>query len=457
MNGVTARAALAGCAALALLSVGACDAGGGSPDAGGAANVPVTGPTVSPVPMQSVRVSVPAAMRTAPFDTARTVQLPSGWRMSVWARVPGARLEAWTPDGRLLVSRPGSGDVVSLSPRGSGTPAQQTLVAGLRQPHGLAFNGNTLYVAESHQVDAYTYAAGRLSGRHVIIAGLPDSKSPQLHGQYAHALKTVVVGKDGSVYVSVGSTGNISAEDRTASPPRAVVLRWSPTTKKTSVFARGVRNGTALGFDPTGGLWTAMNNRDQLPYPFHRDYDSDAAGSDDYGKIIQAYVNDHPLEPVAKLTAGRDLGWPYCDPDPSVQAGTKGSALAFAARPFVDDPDTNPTGAKLNCAALPRIEQGLPAHSAPLGLTFTSLPGPLGTGAMVASHGSWNRTPPQPPSVTFFPWRNGQLGNATPLVTGFQDGDGSRWGRAVDIVVGPDHALYLSDDQAGAVYRITTG
>ena len=134
-----------------------------------------------------------------------------------------------------------------------------------------------------------------------------------------------------------------------------------------------------------------------------------------------------------------------------------GSALSYSGRPFVDDPDTNPTGTKLNCSTLPHIEQGLPAHSAPLGLSFVTLPAPYGAGAIVTSHGSWNRTPPRPPSVTFLPWRDGTLGAAQPLITGFQNDDGTRWGRTVDTVLGPDGALYLSDDSAGAVYRITTG
>ena len=330
-----------------------------------------------------------------------------------------------------------------------------TLVQGLRQPHGLAFDGTTLYVAESNQVDRYTYRDGAVSDRHVIVSGLPDSKSPQLHGAYAHALKSVLVGPDHSVYISVGSSANISTDDRDADPARAVILRWSPTTGRATVFAKGVRNGTGLALDPQGSVWTSVNNRDRMPYPFHPDYDGD--GKDDYGTVFQSYVNDHPLEPIARLTAGRDLGWPYCDPDPSVRAGVASSPLSYSARPFVNDPDTNPTGSKLNCAKLPRIEQGLPAHSAPLGMSFATLPAPFGNGAIVTSHGSWNRTPPRPPSVTFLPWRNGELGAPQPLVTGFQNDDGSRWGRTVDTVVGPDRALYVSDDAAGAVYCITPG
>jgi glucose/arabinose dehydrogenase len=98
------------------------------------------------------------------------------------------------------------------------------------------------------------------------------------------------------------------------------------------------------------------------------------------------------------------------------------------------------------------------AHSAPLGLSFATTPGlagGYGPGALVGVHGSWNRTPPRPPEVSFFAWRDGTLGPQQTLLTGFQGKDGSRWGRPVMAVQGPDHALYVSDDLAGAVYRVT--
>ena len=80
---------------------------------------------------------------------------------------------------------------------------------GLDQPHGLAFSGSTLYVAESDQIDAYDYADGAASNRRTVAAGLPDARSPDLRGAYAHALKSVAVGPDGALYFSIGSTGNI--------------------------------------------------------------------------------------------------------------------------------------------------------------------------------------------------------------------------------------------------------
>lgn len=418
------------------------------PSAPAGADVPRLGTTA---------VRVPAGTGSAPFDQARQVQAPPGWTVSVWARVPTARLLAWTPDGRLLVSRPKSGDVIELSPgQGDAAPSQRTLVSGLNQPHGLAFDDTTLYVAESDQIDAYTYRAGTVSGRKVVVDGLPDAKSSDLRGAYAHALKTVVVGRNGELYISVGSTGNISAADRDTSPERAAILRAPKGGGQPTTFARGVRNGTALGLDPDGGLWTAVNHRDNLQYPHKNDYDGD--GSADNGDVMQGYVNDHPLEPLAKLTEGRDLGWPYCNPDPDLKPGEKNSPLSFTNRPFVNDDELNPDGSKLDCAALAPAEQGMGAHSAPLGLSFaTDLPGGYGTGALVGIHGSWNRKPPRPPEVSYFAWRDGTLGPQQTLLTGFQLEDGSRWGRPVMAVQGPDKAIYVSDDAAGAIYRLAPG
>jgi len=170
--------------------------------------------------------------------------------------------------------------------------------------------------------------------------------------------------------------------------------------------------------------------------------------------VLQPYVNDHPLEPVARLTAGRDLGWPYCNPDPDVEPGAADTAFDYSDRGFVRDRETNADGSRLDCAALPPVEQGLPAHSAPLGLAFARLADPYGTGALVGVHGSWNRTPPRAPEVAFLPWRDGGLQDARTLLGGFQSTDGSRWGRPVAAVAGPDGAVYVTDDEAGAVYRM---
>jgi glucose/arabinose dehydrogenase len=381
--------------------------------------------------LAEVTVEVPDGLGEAPFDTRRQALVPQGWTMSVWARVPNARLAAWTPDDALLISVPDSGEVVKLAPNGD-TAESTVLLEGLEQPHGLAFEGDTLYVAQSNQVDAYTYRDGAAVDPRVVAPGLPDAKSPDLRGRYSHALKTVVVGPDGAVYFSIGSTGNISAEDREATPPRATVMRVPPGGGPAEPFATGVRNGTGLAIAPDGALWTANNGRDNIARP-----------SD--GQVDPEFVSDNPPEQLAKLTAGRELGWPYCNPEGGP-----------ANMPMVNDVQTNPDGALLDCASLPPIEQSFAAHSAPLGLAFTdgTLPAPYTSGALVGVHGSWNASPPRAPEVSFYPWQDGGLGNQQTLVGGFQDDDGSRWGRPVAAVAGPDGAVYITDDDAGAVYRL---
>jgi glucose/arabinose dehydrogenase len=405
----------------------------------------------TPAALVSVPLKVPAGLDATPFDEPRQVLLPKGWTMSVFARIPAARLEAWAPDGALLVSVPADGTVVRLSADGK---RQSVLLKDLSQPHGLTFAGSTLYVAQSDRVDAYSYAAGEARDPKPVVTGLPDAKSPELGGKYAHALKSVAVGPDGSVYVSVGSTGNVSPDDLNATPPRASILRVPPGGGKPQPFAVGVRNGTGLAIAPDGAVWTAVNNRDNIAYPFDRPY-GDASGSSK-GKVIPEYVRDHPVEPLAKLTPGRNLGWPYCDPDADTRPGVRGSSQDPADVPFIRDVETNDDGRQLDCGKLPRLEQSLGAHSAPLGLSFVDggLPGDFAQGALVGVHGSWNAAPPRAPEVSFFPWANGNLGRQQTLVGGFQAQDGSRWGRPVAAVIGPDHAVYVTDDQAGAVYRL---
>ena len=409
-------------------------------------------PTV--VPLETVRISVPSALDAAPFNKARSVTVPPGWSVKVVSRPKLARLEIATPDGRLLVSRPEYGLITRLTPNKRGYPTSSTLVKGLRKPHGMAFDGSTLYVAESNRIDSYTYTKGKLGKRHTVLSGLPDSKSKDLKGAYAHALKSVAVGPDHELYISVGSTANVSPEDRDLTPQRAAILKVAKGKHTSTVFARGVRNGTGLAVAPDGALWTAVNNRDNITYPYHQDYDG--KGGDDFGKTLTAYVNDHPIEPLAKLTQGRDLGWPYCNPNPDVTPGDKDTTFDYSNRPFVRDAGLNANGAKLDCAALPPLEQGLPAHSAPLGLAFTrtELPG-IGSGALVGVHGSWNRNPPREPEVAFFSYANGVMGGQRTIMAGFQNSSGSRWGRPVAAIQGADGNVYVSDDLANAVYRLT--
>lgn len=449
------RLGLAALATTAGLAVAGCGGSSGSGGSTGPSGLGSGTPAATGGPSGSlVALHVPAGLGGGAFSTTRTLALPKGWAASVWARVPDARIEAWTPQGDLLVSQPDKGNISELRPSQHGPATIRTLLSGLTNPQGLAFatldGRQVLYVGESDQIDRYPWSARGISGSRTVVAkDLPD-QNPL--GDDVHRPKDVAVAPDGTIYFNVGSSSNANPDDRTMSQQRAVIMAVSPAGKNLRVVERGVRNGEGLAVAPDGTVWTAVNNRDNISYPSRSAYQG---VSDPFGQVIQAYVNEHPADEVVPVTAGRDLGWPYCNPDQDLNH----PAGSMVNLPFIADAVTNPGGTHLNCGALPRIQVGLPAHSAPIGMSFlagSKLAAPWSGGAVVAVHGSWDRHPPRPPAVLWMPWnaKTKTLGAAVTLVGGFQDAAGDRWGRPADAVAGPDGALYVSDDTAGAIYRL---
>ena len=454
--GVIFTVALLAAAVMAAAAACSGSAGYGSAGSGSAGQGPGTAasPVRGPAGQSRTTLAVPAGEGGGALSTTHTLTVPAGWTARVWARVPGARMEAWTPEGDLLVSDPGGGKIMELRPDAAGTAAVTTLLAGLTNPQGMAFarlDGRwVLYVAESDQIDRYPWAAAGISGvRTVIAARLPDLDPA---GDDVHRAKDVTAAADGTVYFNVGSSSNANPDDRTMSPQRAVIMAVSPGGTDLRVVERGVRNGEGLAVAPDGTVWTAVNERDNIPYPSHGPY---GTYSDAFGQVIQVYVNNHPPDEVVPVTAGRDLGWPYCDPDQD----DSHPAGSLADVPLVPNATTNPGQHELDCAALAPVEVGLPAHSAPLGMTFledSKIPAPWSDGAVLATHGSWDRQPPQAPAVLWLAWNASKrtLEPAITLVGGFESSGHSYWGRPVDAVPGPDGALYVSDDAAGAIYRL---
>jgi glucose/arabinose dehydrogenase len=400
-----------------------------------------------------VMLSVPAANRNGPFRASHLLRVPRGWKVEVWALVADARLEQWTPQGSLLVSDPYGGEIIELTPGSSRSapPSRRVVVSGLKQPQGMAFDHlggrEVLYVAETNEIDRYVWLGDHVGSRSVLIPNLPSGSD--------HTLKNIVVGRHHDLYFDIGSTSDATPSPP-STPPYAAVMEYTSSGRRIRVWATGVRNGDGLSFAPDGSLWSAVNERDDIAYPFHAAY---GGKSNAYGQVIQAYVNNHPPDEIAKLTAGRNLGWPYCDPDPDVVRGAASTALRYENLPFDFDAQTNPAGDRLDCRRLGRLNLGLPAHSAPLGFHFLQgarLPRAWRSGAVVAVHGSWDRQPPRAPAVLWMPWepKRHTLGPARGLITGFQYANGNRWGRPVDVLPGPDGALYVSDDTGGAIYRV---
>ena len=359
-------------------------------------------------PLLAAVVALLAACAPAAWAPAEegAIQLPPGFRMDTFASDLGApRFMAVSPSGDLFVSVPSRGQIVALPDRdGRGKVERAIIFAdGLNRPHGLAFFRGFLYVAETGAVVRFPYRPGDLTGGklEVVVRDLPSGGG--------HWTRTITFGSDGKMYVSVGSSCNLCEE---RDPRRAAILQFEPDGSGGRLFARGIRNAVGITFHPgTGELWATDNGRDWLG-------------------------DDFPPDTILVVKEGAHYGWPYCN-------GRR-----------VPDPDLGrPDFCKTT--ALPAVE--IQAHSAPLGLTFYTggmFPAEYRGDLFVGLHGSWNRSVPTGYKVIRIPMRGGTPGVPEDFATGWLQGS-QAWGRPVDVITGKDGALYVSDDRAGTIYRIS--
>lgn len=412
-----ARAALAAWATLAvLLLLPACSPAALPPGRGGAEPAPGAeqdGPPGRPIPanpgsLVPTQLVVPPALAQGTIARSRELHAPSGFQIQLYAAgVPGARFMAVGPGGDLYLSMSRAGRVVMLPDRDGDGMADQvvTVAEGLDLPHGLAWHEGALYVAENSRVIRLEYQDGALTpatGYTVVVGDLPRGGS--------HWSRSIAFGPHGRLYVAAGSSCNVCRED---DPQRAAISRYNADGTGEEILATGLRNAVGLAFHPeTGELWATENGRDRLGDNF-------------------------PPDEINIVYPGRHYGWPHCH-------GNR-----------VPDPEW---GRGFDCGQTEPPAVALQAHSAPLGLAFytgDAFPAPYRGQLFVAFHGSWNRSVPTGYKVVMVPVQAGRpAGGYTDFLTGFLGHDGA-WGRPVDLVVGADGALYLSDDKAGAVYRIT--
>jgi glucose/arabinose dehydrogenase len=336
-------------------------------------------------------------------------RLPAGFQLDLFAAyLPKARFLRFTAAGDLLVSRPHAGDVVLLRRDGDGdgrSDGRLTVVSGLDRPQGMDFHGDWLYVAERDRVGRLAFDAGlgQATGEYeVVIDGLT--------GNGNHWSKTLRFGPDGQLYLAQGSTCNVCVE---RDPRRATMMRFRPDGAGGEVIATGLRNSVGFDWSPfDGGLYATDNGRDLLG-------------------------DDFPPCELNRVEVGGFYGWPYFN-------GAN-----------VPDPDMGPDPLAGQRSPVAPVH-GFRAHNAPLGMTFVDpqhLPPSFQRSALVALHGSWNRSVPDGYKVVSLHW--GERGiEERDFLTGFNlDGDIS--GRPVDVAQGPDGAFYISDDYAGAVYRVS--
>lgn len=360
-----------------------------------------------PIPeLVTVELQVPERYRSGVFEKRRELRVPRGARISVFAAgLEGPRLMTVTPNGDLLVSEPSAGRIRLLRDADGDGVAEKlvTYADDLIRPHGLAYHGEDLYVAETGRLSLLRDedGDGRADVRRTISRDVP--------GGGGHWTRTVVVDEDGTAYVSTGSSCNLCEEQ---DPRRAAVLEFAPGESNAKIFATGLRNSVGMAFHPeTGELWASNNGRDMLG-------------------------DDLPPEEVNLIREGHDYGWPYCYGD-------------RVPDPKFDDPE--------RCRDTTPPEVTMQAHSAPLGIAFghgLDFPEPLGRMLYIGFHGSWNRTIPTGYKLVGIPFEDDRpAGGPVDVVEGWLQGR-TAWGRPVAPAVGPDGALYLSDDRTGAVYRI---
>ena len=333
----------------------------------------------------------------------------AGFSASLWASdVRNARFLRFTENGDLLVSRPSDGEITLFEPDADGdgrSDGRRALMGDLLRPHGLDLHEGWLYVGEADAVVRVRFdpRARATEGKvERIVTGLPEGGN--------HWTRGVRFGPDGWMYVSVGSSCNVCEE---ADARRAALLRFRPDGTAGETYATGLRNAVGIDWRPdTGELFATDNGRDLLG-------------------------DDFPPCELNLITRGGFYGWPYANgdnvPDPDLGAGRE-DRIRTAIAPYHE----------------------FRAHNAPLGITFVRgerVPDDYRGAALVALHGSWNRTRKDGYKVVSLHFRADGGVEERDFLVGFLV-DEDVIGRPVDVAEGPDGAFYVSDDYAGAIYRV---
>jgi glucose/arabinose dehydrogenase len=408
-------------------------------------------------------------------DSARTraeasaqveLKLPSGFSATVFAdSLGGARHLVVAPNGTVYVNTwrspydstrrtPPGGYVVAL--RDTNQDGRADVIqrfgpsseSGSKGGTGIALRRNRLYVEADSEIVAYPLPADG-----AVPTEEPLSIVTGLTTEGGHPMHPIAV-DDRNLYVNIGSNTNAcQVKDREAGSPgqrpcqelkqRAGIWRFELSNgqrfSQSRRFATGIRNADGLAILPSDGtLYATQHGRDQLAENWPKLYNWKQGAS-------------LPAEVLLRVEQGGDYGWPYCYHDPELKS------LVLA-------PEYGGDGKKVGeCATKRGAVAAFPAHWAPLALAFyegSMFPASYKGGAFIAFHGSWNRAPePQEGyNVGFQPMSGGKASGAFQV---FADGfagarkePGLAAHRPSGVAVGPDGSLYISDDQAGRVWRV---
>ncbi|HRO58351.1 MAG TPA: PQQ-dependent sugar dehydrogenase [Burkholderiaceae bacterium] len=364
----------------------------------------------------------------------KRVKLPEGFKIDLFAVVPDARHMAVAPSTNMLFVGTRKTSVWAVTDRNSDGIADEvkSFAPSLKftNPNGVCFTRDGfLVLVEHNRVLNFPAAEFFYEGPDVaVIEVVPQGKLiPVEEESFNHGARACVVGPDNKLYISMGQPLNVQPADKVDLYDRigmGGIVRMDPFDGSgREVFARGARNPVGLDFNPADKmLWWTDNQVDGL--------------GDDVP----------PGELNRSTQAGEHFGFPYWNGKFKVA----GSAAAPDLKDMVE-----PAG-----AVFPQVE--FPAHQAQLGMTFYTgkkFPEKYRGGVFVAAHGSWNRTTPSGAEVQFVPIKaDGTAGEMEVFASGFLDEEtGVYRGRPVDVAQMKDGSILVSDDFAGAIYRISYG
>ncbi len=381
------------------------------------ATSPETATATQAAPAESTATTPPEPTASQTATTAPSpvpdplpgeIRLPPGFKIGYYARnVPNARSMALSPNGTLFVGTRRAGNLYAVIDRDQDYRADEvlTLGRGMNAPNGVAFRDGALFVAEINRVLRYDQ----------IEASLPDVPEPVVvNDDYPsdghHGWKFIRFGPDGRLYVPVGAPCNVCETEGT---PYGKITSINPDGSDLQVYAQGVRNSVGFDWHPqTGELWFTDNGRDLL---------GDDLPPDELNYAPQA---------------GLHFGFPYC------HGGT------------IPDPEY---GDLRPCQGFTPPAQPLGPHVAALGMRFYTgdmFPEEYRNQIFIAEHGSWNRSVPIGYRLSLVRLEGNQVVSYEVFAEGWLGENGQAWGRPVDVQLMPDGSMLVSDDTAGAIYRI---
>lgn len=360
----------------------------------------------------------------------KRVKLPPGFKIDLYAVVPDARHMAVAPATNMLFVGTRKTTVWAVTNRNNGDMATEVKAfapsLNFKNPNGVCWTKDgMLVVAEHNRVLMFPAAEFFYESPDVAVAEVvPQGKLvPSDEESFNHGARTCRVGPDNKLYITLGQPFNVPPAEKVAMYRQlgiGGIVRMNLDGTGREVYAVGVRNSVGQDFNPKDGtLWFTDNQTDGMG-------DGQPPGE---------------LNHATKI--GQDFGYPYWNGHVKV-AGT-------AAAPDLKDLK-EPAG-----AVFPQVE--FPAHQAQLGMVFYTgkmFPEKYRGGMFVASHGSWNSTSPTGALVDFVPLDGpDKAGKTEVFADNFRDDNNTYTGRPVDVAVLRDGSLLVSDDYAGAIYRIT--